>query len=59
MKRLAYAAPVFVLTLLLLTAVCPVAGALISTGDGGWYWQNQLPQGNGGNGVCYADAKRS
>jgi photosystem II stability/assembly factor-like uncharacterized protein len=57
MKRLLFGAPVLVLALLLFTAFCPPAGAFVSTGDGGWVWQNQLPQGNGGNGVCYADVR--
>ena len=57
MKRLLFCAPVLVLALLLFTAFCSSAGAFVSTGDGGWVWQNQLPQGNGGNGVCFGDAK--
>jgi photosystem II stability/assembly factor-like uncharacterized protein len=40
MKRLICAALVFVLTLLLLTAVCPVAGAFDPIGDGGWVLTN-------------------
>lgn len=40
MKRLACAAPVVVLTLLLLTALCsPAVASGPSTPDGSWYWQ--------------------
>jgi photosystem II stability/assembly factor-like uncharacterized protein len=35
-----------------------VAPACISTGDGGWFWQNPLPQGNDLHGVSFVDAGR-
>lgn len=37
------------LTLILLSLALALpagASAFISTGDGSWFWQNQLPQGN-------------
>jgi photosystem II stability/assembly factor-like uncharacterized protein len=37
-------------------AVPADAAALLSTGDGGWVWQNPLPQGNGMSCVCMVDA---
>ena len=49
----------FGLTLVLVTlalALPGTASAFISTGDGGWFWQNPLPQGNSLSGVAFSDA---
>ncbi len=51
--------------LALLAALCPVvlllfalpAQALVSTGDGGWVWQNPLPVGAHLQGVAFADTQ--
>ena len=42
--------------MLTLLGLCAPAHASISTGDGGWLWQNPLPQGNDLNDVAFVDA---
>jgi len=45
------------LALLTLALALPAsASAFVSTGEGGWFWQNPLPQGNALNGVAFPDA---
>ena len=46
----------FVLAVGLLALPAAAAAAPLSTGDGGWVWQNPLPQGNNMRSVCFADA---
>ena len=46
-RRRAYKLLALTLILLSLALALPAgASAFISTGDGSWFWQNQLPQGN-------------
>jgi photosystem II stability/assembly factor-like uncharacterized protein len=45
-----------IVTMLTLLGLCAPAHASISTGDGGWVWQNPLPQGNDLNDVTFVDA---
>ena len=46
----------FVLCVFLLLLAAAPAWAFVSTGDGGWVWQNPLPQGNSLKGVAFVDA---
>ena len=57
MKR---ALVLFVVCLVPLLALCSAAPAwaFLSTGNGGWVWQNPLPQGNDLNGVAFTDSTR-
>ena len=45
-----------VLAVGLLALPAVAAGAPLSTGDGGWVWQNPLPQGNSLNSGVFVDA---
>lgn len=56
MRRHSLSASLVVLVFLLLFSLAPCAGALVSTGDGGWQWLNPLPQGNILRAVSFADA---
>ena len=51
LRRFQILAILLVSALVLLCVLSASAGAVVSTGDGSWVWQNQRPQGNGGNGV--------
>ena len=55
MKR---ALVLFVVCLVPLLALCSAAPAwaFVSTGDGGWVWQNPLPQGNDLEGMAFVNA---
>jgi len=57
-RRSALALLALALALALATLAALPAGALafISTGDGGWFWQNPLPQGNDLTSVTFTDS---
>ena len=56
MKRTTKAAPVVGVVALALV-LCPAALAALSTGDGGWFWQSPLPQGNDLEAVTMIDGQ--
>ena len=58
MKRLTVSVTFVLLLLVCSLAVVPNAVAFVSTGDGGWYWQNPLPQGCRLLDVDFVDATR-
>ena len=55
MKRAVLLCVLCLASVFALCAAAP-AWAFISTGDGGWFWQNPLPQGNALNGVAFPDS---
>jgi photosystem II stability/assembly factor-like uncharacterized protein len=55
MKRAVLLCVLCLVPVLALCAVAP-AWAFMSTGDGGWFWQNPLPQGNILRAVDFVDA---
>lgn len=51
---------VWVTALLMALALAAAAGpasAVVSTGDGSWFWQNPMPQGNQLSGVAFSDSQ--
>ena len=53
-RRLLLSVLVLAVALLMVPAIA--AAAPSSTGDGGWFWQNPLPQGNDLSCVAFSDA---
>ena len=55
MKRLLLLAVAFI-SLFVAMGFASTACSFVSTGDGGWVWQNPLPQGNAMTDIDFADA---